>query len=181
MNVAYYILDLAGTVLRSGICTQEDIESTYDANTEVFMEAPILEEPNNPTYSDPILTTDALDQAKISATRMIDENAETIRGRYITLGSGQAMVYQQKQLEAETVSADLEINPSLVPHIAYEAALNQITLLDQAAIVLTMAEQWKMVSAYIEAARLGAKAQIAGLGSIEDVKAFMTLNHFEGL
>ena len=180
MNIPYYIQALDGTVLRSGVCTYEEMPE-FDPATEVFVEAPLVEEPNSPVHSDPLLSAGALDHAKISATRMIDESAELVRGRYITLGSGQAMVYQQKKLEAEMVTQDLEINPALVPHIAFEAALNQISLLDQAAIVLTMAEQWKMVSAYIESARLGAKGQIFGLETVDAVRSFMTLNHFEGL
>jgi hypothetical protein len=181
MNVAYHILDKeTGTILRSGVCTYETMPE-FDPETEEFMEAPILDEPHNPVFQDPILTAQGIEYERLSAARMIDETAEIVRSRYITLGSGQAMVYQQKKLEAELVAADAGINPSLVPHIAYEAGLNQIPLLDQAAIVLTMAEQWKMVSAYIEMARLGAKAQIATLATVEDIRAFMTIDHFAGL
>lgn len=181
MNVPYHILDkTTGMILRSGTCTYETLPY-FDPEIETFMEAPMFQVPANPAFQDPILTAQDLEQEKIGATRMIDQFAETVRGRYITLGSGQAMVYQQKRDEAELVAANPEVNTSLVPHIAYEANLNQIPLLDQAAIVLTMSEQWKAISAYIEMARLGAKAQIMTLQSVEEIRAFMAIDHFAGL
>lgn len=181
MTFVYHILDKeTGAILRSGTCTYETLPE-FDPETEKFMEAPIFQEPHNPAFQDPIFTTQGVAQEKISASRMIDETAEIVRGRYITLGSGQAMVYQQKKLEAELVAGDLEINPSLVPHIAYESIMNGISLLDQAAIVLTMSEQWKAISAYIELKRLGAKALISLMSTIEEIREFMHEDHFQGL
>ncbi|TDW20391.1 hypothetical protein EV128_12521 [Rhizobium azibense] len=97
---------------------------------------------------------------KSAAMADIDAQAEAVRGHFITLGAGQAMVYGQKEKEAEQVTANPEINPAEVPHIAKEAAMAGISLLDQAAIVLSMAHNWTQLSAQIEEIRLGAKQKI---------------------
>lgn len=90
----------------------------------------------------------------------IDAAAEEIRGHYITLGPGQAMVYAQKEKEAEMVTANPAISPAEVPHIVQEAQAYGITLLDQAAIVLTMAKNWRDLSSGIETIRLTSKDQV---------------------
>lgn len=97
---------------------------------------------------------------KDAARAEIDRQAGDVRSRFITVVPGQDMVYQEKRLEAEQVAANPEISPAAVPHIAAEAALNGVSLLDQAAVVLTMAEQWTMLSALIEARRHAAKAAV---------------------
>jgi hypothetical protein len=103
---------------------------------------------------------------RAAAIARIDDAAESVRGYFVTLGSGQAMAYQQqKKDEAELVSGNPGINPSKVPHIAREAALNGIALLDQAEIILTTAGQWKVVSALIEEKRLSAKQAVAAAGN----------------
>lgn len=113
---------------------------------------------------------------KRAAEWKIDSEAEEVRKHFITPGSGQAMVYQQKRLEAEMVVADPAINASLVPHIYQEAELNQISLFDQAVIVLTMAYQWQQVSAIIETRRLGAKALVAQAVSPVQINAASIVN-----
>lgn len=97
---------------------------------------------------------------KVDARRKVDLEAEKVRQFFITPGSGQAMVYREKQIEAEAVVANPSISVSEVPHIAAEAELNQITLLDQAAVILTMAHQWIQISVLIEERRLVAKATV---------------------
>lgn len=108
---------------------------------------------------------------RVHAKKHIDEDAELVRSLFITPGSGQALVYQQKRAEAELVSSDPEINPALVPHIAREADLNGISLLDQAAIVLTMAHQWTEISSMIEERRLAAKAAIDAARTPAEIEA----------
>jgi hypothetical protein len=105
------------------------------------------------------LTKD-LTPLRTAAEQEIDATAEAVRGLFITSGSGQSMVYTQKEKEAELVTADPDVNPAVVPHIVLEAQLNGLTLLDQAAIVLTMAHQWRELSSHIEVARLAGKAQV---------------------
>jgi hypothetical protein len=101
-----------------------------------------------------------LDPLKDRACAEIDAIAEEIRGHYITLGSGQAMVYAQKEKEAEKVTANPGVAPAEVPHIAQEAAAYGMSLLDQAAIVLTMAKNWRDLSSGIETIRLTSKDMV---------------------
>lgn len=105
-----------------------------------------------------MLLSKNLTPLKAAAKVKIDAEAEAVRGQFITLGSGQAMVYMEKRLEAEDVCANPAMNDwAAVPHIGREAELSGISLLDQAAIILTMAEHWKGVSSMIEKIRLAAK------------------------
>lgn len=108
---------------------------------------------------------------RLEAERKIDTEAERVRQLFITPGSGQVMAYQQKRLEAEMVAADPAINPEQVPHIKQEADLNQMTLLDQAVIVLTMAHHWQQASAAIETRRLGAKYLVASAASVSAIES----------
>ena len=98
-----------------------------------------------------------LQPIKESALANIDAQAERIRSEFITLTPGQVMIYALKEKEAESVCSDPGINPAYVPHIASEAGLAGISLLDQAAIVLSMANNWRNVSSVIEGERLSRK------------------------
>lgn len=95
-----------------------------------------------------------------AASLKVDLEAETERGKYITLGSGQAMVYLEKERQAESVSKDPEINPYLVPLIHDEANRLGCSRLDAAIVVLTMAHTWRTIGAAIDDKRLRAKDQI---------------------
>lgn len=105
-----------------------------------------------------------------SAAR-IDAEAENIRGYFITQGSGQAMVYQQKLTEAEMVAAKPNIPVKKVPHITKEAALNGVSLQEQADTIIAMAERWKQASALIEEARMAAKNAIASAITPAEIQA----------
>jgi hypothetical protein len=120
---------------------------------------------------------------RFDAKARIDEGAEAARGRYITLGAGQAMVYAQKEKEAEVVAADPDIDPQQVPHVAAEAAQYQITLLDAAAVILTMAHLWRMLSPSIEVARLASKDQIDAAATQSAINQIVaaTLAQFDGM
>ena len=95
---------------------------------------------------------------------MVDMAAENERAKYITLGSGQAMVYQQKELEATQLINDINQGVTIVdnnyPHLAAEIGTTGPTVEDVANVIVTMAQQWRMISAQIEGARLKAKADI---------------------
>ena len=91
----------------------------------------------------------------------IDAQAETVRGFFITPGSGQALVYDQKRAEAETYMADPAAQHSEIPHLVSEAAMNGISLFDQAVDYLTMRQMWLTISPAIEMRRLAAKAAVA--------------------
>ncbi|MBX4911378.1 hypothetical protein HJA82_29130 [Rhizobium bangladeshense] len=104
--------------------------------------------------------TKNLEPLRAAAEKEIDTVAEGVRGLFITSGSGQSMVYTQKEKEAELVTADANVSAAEIPHIVLEAQMNGISLLDQAAIVLTMAHQWRELSSRIEVARLAGKGQV---------------------
>ena len=105
--------------------------------------------------------TKNLEPLRAAALARIDASAEATRGIFMTLGSGQAMVYDQKRDEAEIYVANPETSPGELPHLAAEAAQNGISMFDQAVIYLTMRQQWLTVSPMIENRRLTAKAAVA--------------------
>lgn len=116
------------------------------------------------------LSTD-LTPLRVAATARVDLSAGEVRKLFITDVPGQDMVYQQKLTEAEMVTADPAVPPAQVPHIASEAQLNGISLLDQAAIIVTMSHQWRQVSSVIEATRLAAKQAILDARSPAEIEA----------
>ena len=104
--------------------------------------------------------------AKEQALVQIDTAAETERAKYITPGSGQAMVYQRKLVEAGAVLSGAD---GPFPHLEAEIGITAPTLDGVAESVLTMEAQWAQVSAVIEAARLSAKAGIRACTTVEAV------------
>ncbi|ESY35780.1 hypothetical protein NKK48_01630 [Mesorhizobium sp. C386A] len=98
---------------------------------------------------------------RAAALEKIDNSAGEVRKRFITSAPGQEMVYQQKRVEAELLMAQLDVAPAEIPHIVAEASLNGITPYDQAVVVLTMSQQWMVISAQIEETRLAAKQAVA--------------------
>ncbi|KQS84345.1 hypothetical protein [Rhizobium sp. Leaf383] len=111
-----------------------------------------------------------------AALARIDREAEATRGIFMTLGSGQAMVYDQKRDEAENFMRDQDINHGEIPHLVAEAAMNQITLFDQAVIYLTMRQQWLTVSPMIEDRRLAAKAAVSLAMTPAEIEAAATVD-----
>lgn len=98
-----------------------------------------------------------LDLEKETSKLEIDKITEKVRGLFLTLGSGQAMVYEQKLKEAEAYLSDMNINPSLIPHLIKESEVYSSTILETASLIVIMANQWKMISSVIEEIRLNAK------------------------
>lgn len=92
--------------------------------------------------------------------KRVDELAEKERGNYITLGSGQSMMYEQKLKESEAYLADQEIPLYEVPHIYNESQVIGDTVFNVAATVVYMAEQWKQISSLIEGNRLRLKQEL---------------------
>lgn len=117
-----------------------------------------------------------LDDLKKSALKKIDQRAEIIRGYFITEGSGQSMVYRQKEIEATNFIADQNITSAEIPHITAEAALFNVSVFEQAVLVLTMAEQWKSISAIIENIRLAAKENVKSAADYKELSAALDVN-----
>lgn len=117
-----------------------------------------------PPIPDPAVVLAA---AKDVALIHIDTAAEAERGKYITPGSGQAMVYQVKQAEAHAWQA----NPSgTYPHLSAEIGITGATLAEVAQTVLAMEAGWTHVSAVIEGTRLAAKAVVRACTTSAEVE-----------
>lgn len=107
-------------------------------------------------------TPDAVDLDSLKATlkERIDREAEATRLLYITNGAGQSMVYRQKMEEAKLVLDGVD-DPHEVPHIAAEAAVNGLSLVQMAQQVIAAYRAWQDVSAYIEGKRMAGKKAVS--------------------
>ena len=108
------------------------------------------------------VTGTALEALKETLRRGVDAAAEQTRLRYITPGTGQAMVYLAKEEEARAVLA-LQGPPVAGQYPLLEADVGigaADSVVAAAQTVATLAAQWRMIAAAIETTRLGAKAAI---------------------
>jgi len=117
-----------------------------------------------------------LTKLRDTAKAEVDFQAGEVRKQFITVIPGQDMVYLEKRTEAERITANPLINPALVPHLANEAELNNVGLLQMAATILTMEHQWKQISAIIEEKRLTAKKNVDAADSETAINAAKAVN-----
>ncbi|MCR9256265.1 MAG: hypothetical protein NXI16_09235 [Alphaproteobacteria bacterium] len=107
----------------------------------------------------------ALDREKAEAEREIDAAAEAARAAIVTPGAGQAMSYLAKEAEARRVLAGAASSALLEPLIGVE--VDPVTgdvlpdLASVAAVIVAQADAWMALEGQIDAARRGAKIQIA--------------------
>lgn len=101
-----------------------------------------------------------LEALKLDLKAQVDASAERERGRHITAGAGQAMTYQQKASEAVMLEDDTDPNAGEYPLLSAEVGITAATLAEVGAIVRAAHDQWILLGAAIEAARLGAKKAI---------------------
>lgn len=113
----------------------------------------------------------SLSDVKATLSRQIDAEAERVRASIITLGAGQAMVYDQKRREAETYLADPAVALEAIPHIVDEAAVRGISVADMAGIVMASAMLWIELSKRIERIRVGHKLDVEAAASSQDARA----------
>lgn len=106
------------------------------------------------------IPTRSLGEVKATLRAKVDTEAEAARLQFVTPGDAQMMVYLTKEGEARAYLADPSIDPASILHLTREAAAMGVTVADQAALIVSMAEQWRDASSRIEAARLSAKAAI---------------------
>ncbi len=106
---------------------------------------------------DPLLTLDAI---KAALKTRVDQAAEAERLKYITLGDGQAMTYQQKVAEAQAYKDAADPQSADYPLLMSEVGITASTLGEVADIVLAAFAQWQLIGAAIEGIRLGAKRDI---------------------
>lgn len=119
------------------------------------------------TYED--IPQDDIDAAKAQANQFVDARAEQERLKYITPGSGQAMVYEEKYNEAVEYQAAQSPDIDDYPHIKAEIGTTAADAAGVVAIIIARRNFWKQVSAEIEGARLKAKADIAAASTIEAI------------
>lgn len=114
----------------------------------------------------------ALAAVKSLRKAAIDAEAERQRLRWITPGAGQAMTYQAKVDEARALAVDGEdADPSHYPMLSAEIGITAATLQDVAGVVIAAYQQWQMLGAAIEAARLGAKRAVDLAATAAEVEA----------
>lgn len=104
--------------------------------------------------------TAGLDTLKSTLCASIDATAEEVRGRYITLGAGQAMTYQSKAAEAAALAQDADPDPAAYPLLAAEIGITGDTLADVGVAVRAAQAAWAQIGGVIEAVRLAGKAAV---------------------
>lgn len=99
----------------------------------------------------------------------IDAEAGTVRASFITVTGGQEMVYLAKQAEALAIVADIDQGANVpdgeTPHVTAEAVADQVSRFEKAVEIITVANEWALISPLIETTRLQAKAAIAAASS----------------
>jgi hypothetical protein len=106
----------------------------------------------------------------------IDSAAETCRLKYITPGSGQAMVYQQKAEEAKACLAATGPVAADYPLLAAEADATFVTISALAATVAMLTAQGLGLAAAIEALRIGGKKTATDALTVAAVLAAEVIN-----
>ncbi|EHS51480.1 hypothetical protein PDO_1871 [Rhizobium sp. PDO1-076] len=118
-----------------------------------------------------------LAKLKASLTLAIDNAAEKERLKYITMGAGQAMTYQQKADEALRFIAAATPLASDYPLLSAEVGITAADIAGVAAVVNIAHKQWLVIGAKIEAVRLGAKVNItAAVDAHAAMVAFEDIN-----
>lgn len=97
------------------------------------------------------------------------EMAETVRNRYLTPGSSQAITYTRKEAEARAWTAGTD--PASAPFLAAEAEAIGMAIDDLAALVISQADAWVAVGSAIEARRRGLLVAIDEAATREDLTA----------
>lgn len=114
-----------------------------------------------------------LEQIKTAARVKVDAAAEDQRLRYITPGSGQAMVYDQKNAEAKKYFDIIALggtpDPADYVILAAEAQAKGETIMEVATLVRQTAMAWLPIAATIEARRMAAKKAIDHASTAEEV------------
>jgi hypothetical protein len=129
-------------------------------------------------YKTDVLIVTAYDLAalKVEVADRIDAAAEATRLKYITAGSGQAMVYQAKSDEAKLYAAATSPVDSDYPLLNAEATATGVTVASLASSVLSLSAQWIGLAALIEGLRMGGKKAASDAVTIDAVLAAEQVN-----
>lgn len=109
-----------------------------------------------------------LDVIRAYLTAKVDRDAEQVRLRFVTPGSGQGMTYLAKEAEARAYLLD---SSTPIPFIEEEALQTDASIGDTIANVLLNADAWKPIGAKIEGKRRGAKVRIDRAASLGEIVA----------
>lgn len=121
-----------------------------------------------------------LPDIKADLKQRVDDDAEAIRLRHITSGTGMAMTYAEKQRQAIAVhamgqlAADAMSGPEMVeqfPTLAASVGLEGPTLWDCAQLVISKAEAWSDLSFAVERTRLAGKKAIGDASDAASARA----------
>jgi hypothetical protein len=114
---------------------------------------------------------------KAQLKTLVDAAAEAARLRFITPGTGQALVYEAKRTEAarwHAAGEPAEPDAALYPWAAARAATFSMTVAAVLAEWLAQANAWGAVGRAIETLREGANAAIAAAETEEAARAIAT-------
>lgn len=124
-----------------------------------------------PTFAtDKVVVTGALAALKSKLKTRVDDDAETVRLRYITAGVGQSMTYLEKHNQAIAVEALGETAANALseqdraaqfPTLAASVGIEAPTLWACAQLVILKYEAWAALSHVIERTRLLGKKSIS--------------------
>lgn len=113
------------------------------------------------------LVADPLDGVKKEICNRIDAGAEEIRSDFITAGSGQAMIYREKLLQARACKNDPSPLPNNYPLLAVSIGIEGNTITDVANVVINANSKWISINAKIEASRLAAKQSVNNAATVD--------------
>lgn len=151
-------------------------ELNSDKVTRINSEAELVETLKKFGLDGPLPVEDA----KTEYSDRVDREAEEIRIKVLTPGSGMAMTYQEKFAQAQAVMG-LGVEPanalteaeriSLYPTLAASVGIDAPSLYECAQLVVSKYEAWAALSYVIESERLKAKAAIKAASDLAGVKA----------
>lgn len=127
-----------------------------------------------------INTFDTLVSVKSEFCVQIDTDAEAVRLKHLSPGSGMALTYQEKFAQAQAVSAmgrdaanalSQAEREAQFPTLSASVGIEAPTLADAADLVLARYAQFARLSLHIERTRLSGKASIQAAPSEADVEA----------
>ena len=108
---------------------------------------------------------------QLALAAQVDRDAEVARLLWITPGSGQALTYEQKRIEAERMATDPAPQPEAYPMLAAEVGITADTLAAVGALVRARAAAWTAAAAQIESLRLQAKAAVMAANNAAEARA----------
>lgn len=116
----------------------------------------------------------ATPEMRENAVQMVNDAAEQARGKYITLGSGQALTYLAKAEELRRYDADT--NPVKVdyPHLSAEIGITGQSLTAVADTVRSAVAAWDVARVDIERVRLKAVADIRGAATPSQIQSIVS-------